>query len=50
MISDSTKRNCSIPAAYVLGKDGIMIKRKMLYLGLGIEYLNFSKNFLLIIS
>lgn len=34
MITDSTERNCSISAAFILGRDGYMIKRQMIYLGL----------------
>ncbi|KFM77216.1 Protease-associated domain-containing protein 1, partial [Stegodyphus mimosarum] len=29
MIDDSTKRNCSIPAVFLLGKDGYMIKKSL---------------------
>ena len=46
MVTDETKRNCSISAAFILGKDGAMIKRQMLYLGLysvPIQFVNISK-------
>ncbi len=29
MIGDNTTRNCSIPAAFMLGKDGYMIRRAL---------------------
>jgi len=29
MIGDNTTRNCSIPAAFLLGKDGYMIRRTL---------------------
>ena len=29
MITDNTTRNCSIPAAFLLGKDGYMIRRAL---------------------
>ena len=34
MIADSTNRNCSISAAFILGRDGLMIKKQMFYLNL----------------
>ena len=46
MVADNTKRNCSIPAAFILGKDGAMIKRQMLYLGLysvPVQFVNISR-------
>ncbi|RWS29905.1 protease-associated domain-containing protein 1-like protein, partial [Leptotrombidium deliense] len=30
MIDDNTKRNCTIPAVYILGRDGYMIRRHLI--------------------
>lgn len=44
MIDDTTSRNCSIPAAFLLGRDGYMIRRQMIYMGLKQVLINIPVN------
>ncbi|XP_037504753.1 protease-associated domain-containing protein 1 isoform X1 [Rhipicephalus sanguineus] len=44
MMDDSTRRNCSIPAAFLLGKDGYMIRRGLEAHGLRRALINIPVN------
>lgn len=44
MMDDSTRRNCSIPAAFLLGKDGFMIRRGLEAHGLRRALINIPVN------
>uniref|UniRef100_A0A131XBS5 Putative protease-associated domain-containing protein 1 n=1 Tax=Hyalomma excavatum TaxID=257692 RepID=A0A131XBS5_9ACAR len=44
MMDDSTRRNCSIPAAFLLGKDGYMIRRGLEAHGLHRALINIPVN------
>lgn len=44
MMDDSTGRNCSIPAAFLLGKDGYMIRRGLEAHGLRRALVNIPVN------
>ncbi|XP_049520533.1 protease-associated domain-containing protein 1-like isoform X1 [Dermacentor silvarum] len=44
MMDDSTRRNCSIPAAFLLGKDGFMIRRGLQAHGLRRALINIPVN------
>jgi hypothetical protein len=48
MVDDTTSRNCSIPAAFLLGRDGFMIRRQMMYLGLRQVIINIPVNMTLV--
>ncbi|XP_054709473.1 PRADC1-like protein [Uloborus diversus] len=45
MIDDNTKRNCSIPAVFLLGKDGYMIKKGLKTHNLNRAIINMPVNF-----
>ena len=44
MVDDNTKRNCSIPALFLLGKDGHMIRRSLDALNLDRAIINIPIN------
>ncbi|XP_067118301.1 protease-associated domain-containing protein 1 [Centruroides vittatus] len=44
MIDDNTKRNCSIPAVFLLGKDGYMIRQRLQAHGLSRAIINIPVN------
>jgi len=44
MVTDNTTRNCSIPAAFILGKDGYMIKKALEALRLNRAIVNIPIN------
>ncbi|KAH8029110.1 hypothetical protein HPB51_022694 [Rhipicephalus microplus] len=45
MTNDGTRRNCSIPAAFLLGRDGYMIREGLRLLGLRRAIVNVPLNF-----
>ena len=44
MVTDNTTRNCSIPAAFILGKDGFMIRKALQALRLNRAVINIPIN------
>jgi len=48
MVGDTTSRNCSIPAAFLLGKDGHMIRRALDALNLNRAIINIPINISLV--
>lgn len=44
MVTDNTTRNCSIPAAFILGKDGYMIRKALEALRLNRAVINIPIN------
>lgn len=48
MIDDNTKRNCSIPAVFLLGKDGHMIRQRLQAHGISRAIINIPVNITLV--